>query len=73
MGKHFALTQGFDVDVSNAISEHYLPLGLNSDVPKKPISYTISLADKLDSLVSFFFINEKPTSSKDPFALEGQQ
>ena len=38
-------------------------------MPKKPISYTISLADKLDSLVSFFFINEKPTSSKDPFAL----
>ena len=69
MGKYFALTQGFDVDISNAISEHYLPLGLNSDVPKKPISYTISLADKLDSLVSFFFINEKPTSSKDPFAL----
>ena len=69
MGKHFALSQGFEEDVANSISDHYLPSGLASDVPRKPISYSISIVDKLDSLVGFFLINEKPTSSKDPFAL----
>ena len=69
MGKYFALSQGFEEDVANAISEHYLPTGLTSPVPKKPFSYSLSIADKLDSLVGFFLINEKPTSSKDPFAL----
>ena len=69
MGKYFALAQGFEEDVSNAISEHYLPIGISSRVPKKPISYSISIVDKLDSLIGFFLINEKPTSSKDPFAL----
>jgi glycyl-tRNA synthetase beta chain len=69
MGKYFALAQGFEEDVANAISDHYLPTGLSSPVPKKPLSYAISITDKLDSLVGFFSINEKPTSSKDPFAL----
>ena len=69
MGKYFALAQGFEEDVANAISDHYLPTGLSSPVPKKPLSYAISIIDKLDSLVGFFLINEKPTSSKDPFAL----
>jgi glycyl-tRNA synthetase beta chain len=69
MGKYFALAQGFEEDVANAVSDHYLPTGLLSPVPKKPISYAISIIDKLDSLVGFFIINEKPTSSKDPFAL----
>ncbi len=69
MGKYFALAQGFEHDVANSISEHYLPTGLASPIPKKPISYSISIVDKLDSLVGFFLINEKPTSSKDPFAL----
>ena len=69
MGKYFALAQGFDEDVANAVSDHYLPTGLSSPVPKKPLSYAISIIDKLDSLVGFFLINEKPTSSKDPFAL----
>jgi len=69
MGKHFALAQGFEEDVANSISDHYLPTGLNSLTPKKPISYSISIVDKLDTLVGFFLINEKPTSSKDPFAL----
>ena len=69
MGKHFALSQGFELDVANSISEHYLPIGLTSPVPKKPISYSISMVDRLDTLVGFFSINEKPTSSKDPFAL----
>ena len=69
MGKYFALAQGFEEDVANSISDHYLPMGLASLTPKKPISYSISIVDKLDSLVGFFLINEKPTSSKDPFAL----
>jgi len=69
MGKYFAREQGFEEDVSTAISDHYLPTGINSDVPKKPISIAVSLIDKIDILVGFFGINEKPTSSKDPFAL----
>ena len=69
MGKYFALNQGFEQDVSNAISEHYLPTGNSSSIPKKPISYSLSILDKLDNLVGFYLINEKPTSSKDPFAL----
>ena len=69
MGKYFALAQGFEEDVANAVSDHYLPIGFSSMVPKKPISYSISIVDKLDTLVGFFSINEKPTSSKDPFAL----
>ena len=69
MGRYFAIEQGFDKDVSLAISDHYLPIGVNSDIPKKPISIAVSLIDKIDILVGFFGINEKPTSSKDPFAL----
>ena len=69
MGGYFAEVQGFEKDVSKAISEQYLPAGLNSKVPKKPYSVAISLADKIDTLVGFFGINQKPTSSKDPFAL----
>ena len=69
MGKHFALAQGFEEDVANSINEHYLPIGLTSAIPKKPFSYSIAIVDKIDSLVGFFLINEKPTSSKDPFAL----
>ena len=69
MGKYFALSQGFEEDVSRAISEHYLPISISSSVPKKPISYALSIIDKLDTLVGFYLINEKPTSSKDPFAL----
>ena len=69
MGKYFALSQGFEEEVANSISDHYLPLGLTSALPKKPFSYSISIVDKIDSLVGFFLINEKPTSSKDPFAL----
>jgi glycyl-tRNA synthetase beta chain len=69
MGGYFAEAQGFEKDVSKAISEQYLPAGLNSKVPKKPYSVALSLADKIDTLVGFFGINQKPTSSKDPFAL----
>jgi glycyl-tRNA synthetase beta chain len=69
MGGYFAEAQGFEKDVCRAISEQYLPAGLNSKVPKKPYSIALSLADKIDTLVGFFGINQKPTSSKDPFAL----
>ena len=69
MGRYFAIEQGFEADVSLAISDHYLPIGVNSEVPKKPIGVAVSLIDKIDILVGFFGINEKPTSSKDPFAL----
>ena len=69
MGKYFALSQGFEEDVSRAISEHYLPISTSSNVPKKQISYGLSIIDKLDTLVGFYLIDEKPTSSKDPFAL----
>ena len=69
MGGYFSEHQGFDKDISLAISEQYLPIGLNSIVPKKPFSVTLSITDKIDTLVGFFGINEKPTSSKDPLAL----
>ena len=69
MGKYFAIEQGFEEDVSLAISDHYLPVGINSEVPKKPIGSAVALIDKIDMLVGFFGIEEKPTSSKDPFAL----
>jgi len=69
MGGYFAQSQGFEKDISLAISEHYLPNGLESKIPKKPFSIALSLSDKLDTLVGFFGINQKPTSSKDPFAL----
>ena len=69
MGSYFADEQGFEKDVSLAIREQYLPVGLNSKVPKKPYSIALSLADKIDTLVGFFGLNHKPTSSKDPYAL----
>ena len=69
LGGYFAAHQGFDKDISLAISEQYLPIGLNSLVPKKSFSVALSITDKIDTLVGFFGINEKPSSSKDPFAL----
>ncbi len=69
MGGYFSEHQGFDKDISLAISQQYLPIGLNSIVPKKPFSVALSITDKIDTLVGFFGINEKPTSSKDPLAL----
>ena len=69
MGGYFAEFQGFDKDISLAVSEHYLPIGNNSKIPKKPFSLALSLTDKLDTLVGFFGIDQKPTSSKDPYAL----
>jgi len=69
LGSYFANAQGFDDDISIAIMEHYLPLGLDGKIPKKPISVAVSIIDKIDTLVGFFGIGEKPTGSKDPFAL----
>jgi glycyl-tRNA synthetase beta chain len=69
MGGYFADAQGFDKDISLAVSEHYLPTGLDSKIPKKPFSIALALTDKIDTLVGFFGINQKPTSSKDPYAL----
>ncbi len=69
MGGYFASAQGFDKDISLSISEHYLPTGLESRVPKKSFSIALALTDKIDTLVGFFGINQKPTSSKDPYAL----
>ena len=69
MGGYFAESQGFDKDICLAMSEHYLPSGLDSKTPKKPFSIALALTDKIDTLVGFFGINQKPTSSKDPYAL----
>ena len=69
IGGYFASSQGFDKDISIGISEHYLPTGLESKVPKKPFSIALALTDKIDTLVGFFGVNQKPTSSKDPYAL----
>ncbi len=69
MGGYFSEQQGFDKDICLSITEQYLPIGLDSAVPKKPFSVALSVTDKIDSLVGFFGIDEKPTSSKDPFAL----
>ena len=69
MGGYFANMQGFDKEISFAVSEQYLPIGSGTKIPKKPYSIALSLADKIDTLVGFFGVNQKPTSSKDPFAL----
>ncbi len=69
MGGYFSAQQGFDKDICLSITEQYLPIGLDSNVPKKPFSIALSVIDKIDNLVGFFGIDEKPTSSKDPFAL----
>ena len=69
MGGYFAEVQGFDKNISLAVSEHYLPTGLDSKTPKKPFSVALALTDKIDTLVGFFGIDQKPTSSKDPYAL----
>ena len=69
MGGYYALNDGEKPAVADAIAEHYSPLGPSDKVPTAPLSVCASLADKIDSLVGFFAIDEKPTGSKDPFAL----
>ena len=69
MGGYYAEKQGFPVEVSYAIRDHYKPVGQGDDVPTDPVTVWVSLADKLDTLVAFFAEDMKPTGSKDPFAL----
>jgi glycyl-tRNA synthetase beta chain len=69
MGKYYALAQGEDPSVAAAIEEHYKPVGPNDRVPADPVSIAVALADKIDTLVGFWTIDEKPTGSKDPYAL----
>jgi glycyl-tRNA synthetase beta chain len=69
MGGYYAEKQGLDPEVSDAIRSHYRPQGPNDAVPVQATGGTVALADKLDTLVSFFAIGEKPTGSRDPFAL----
>lgn len=72
MGSYYAAVHGDKPEVSQAIRDHYAPLGPNDQCPRQPITIALSLADKLDSLVGFWGINQKPTGSKDPFALRRQ-
>ena len=69
MGKYYALVQGEDVSVATAIEEHYKPQGPNDRVPTDPVGVAVALADKIDMLVGFWAIDQKPTGSKDPYAL----
>ncbi len=69
MGRYYAEAQGEPESVSRAIEEHYKPQGPSDDVPSDPVSVAVALADKLDTLVGFWAIDEKPTGSKDPYAL----
>jgi len=69
MGRTYAERSGMDASVALAIQEHYSPLGPSDDVPSDPVSVTVALADKLDTLAGFWAIDEKPTGSKDPYAL----
>ena len=69
MGGYYARAEGLPDVVADAIRDHYKPVGQGDDVPTAPVTVAVSLADKLDSLVGFFLINEGPTGSRDPFAL----
>ena len=69
MGGYYAAAQGEDPRVAASIRDHYKPVGQGDDVPADPVTVAVSLADKLDTIVAFFAIDEKPTGSKDPFAL----
>src|SRR5712671_1739306 len=69
MGKYYARAEGEDESVAAACEEHYKPLGPADRVPSDPVSVAVALADKLDTLVGFWAIDEKPTGSKDPYAL----
>ncbi|WP_116131628.1 glycine--tRNA ligase subunit beta [Tropicimonas sp. IMCC34043] len=69
MGSYYARAAGLAPEVAAACKEHYSPLGPSDDVPTAPVSVAVALADKLDTLTGFWAIDEKPTGSKDPFAL----
>jgi glycyl-tRNA synthetase beta chain len=69
MGAYYAEKEGYEPEIIDAIRGHYRPQGPNDDVPVQAVAATVALADKLDTLVSFFAIDEKPTGSRDPYAL----
>jgi glycyl-tRNA synthetase beta chain len=69
MGRYYAHAQGEDPSVAAACEDHYKPQGPNDRIPKDPVSIAVALADKLDTLNGFWAIDEKPTGSKDPYAL----
>ena len=69
MGRYYAEAAGLPAEVAAACEQHYAPLGPSDDVPTAPVSVAVALADKLDTLTGFWAIDEKPTGSKDPFAL----
>jgi glycyl-tRNA synthetase beta chain len=69
MGRYYAEAQGEEEAVAHAIEDHYKPQGPNDLVPADPVSVAVALADKIDTLVGFWAIDEKPTGSKDPYAL----
>ncbi len=69
MGRYYAQKAGYPQDVADVARDHYAPLGPSDDVPTAPLSATVALADKIDTLTGFWAIDEKPTGSKDPFAL----
>jgi glycyl-tRNA synthetase beta chain len=68
-GAYLARVAGLDPQVADAIRDHYKPVGQGDDVPTAPVSVAVALADKLDTLCAFFMIDERPTGSRDPFAL----
>ena len=69
MGRFYALAQGEDPSVAEAIEDHYKPQGPSDRVPRAPVAISVAFADKLDTLTGFFAIGEKPTGSKDPYGL----
>jgi len=69
MGRYYAAAQGEEASVAAAIEDHYKPQGPNDRIPTSPVSIAVALADKLDTLAAFWAIEEKPTGSKDPYAL----
>jgi glycyl-tRNA synthetase beta chain len=69
MGRYIALEQGIDLEVADALRDHYKPQGPSDSIPVSKVGVAVALADKLDTLVGFWFFDEKPTGSKDPYAL----
>ena len=69
MGRYYALNDGETPAVAEAVAEHYQPLGPNDACPSAPVGVCVALADKIDTLMGFWLIDEKPTGSKDPYAL----
>src|SRR3954447_24306324 len=69
MGRYYAKAQGEDESIARAIEDHYKPQGPSDRVPSEPVSIAVALADKFDTLAGFWAIDEKPTGSKDPYAL----